>query len=183
MLSGVKHSFTAIKNEAHLEKEEERKFEYTLDKLDDSIKDLRAVSHTMFSAELLEDGLEAAIKNYCNSISVTAKLPIAFESIYQQPAGLNGEQAFHIFRIVQELIQNVIKHAKATEAVVQLSYNNRILSVTVEDNGVGFDIHKTKHHEGIGLKNVESRVKMLHGKIDVQSQNGKGTSVFIEMPV
>lgn len=183
MLSGIKHSFTAIKNEAHLDKEEEKKFEYTIDKLDDSIKDLRAVSHTMFSAELLEEGLEAAIKNYCNSVSITAKLPIAFESIYEQPSGLNGEQAFHIFRVVQELIQNVIKHAKATEAVVQLSYNSGILSVTVEDNGIGFDIHKAKHHDGIGLKNVESRVKMLHGRMDVQSQHGKGTSVFIEMPV
>ncbi len=183
MLSGIKHSFTAIKNEAHLDNAEQQKFEYTIDKLDDSIKDLRAISHTMFSAELLEEGLEAAIKNYCNSISITAKLPIAFESIYEQPSGLNGEQAFHIFRVVQELVQNVIKHAKATVVVVQLSYNSGMLSVTVEDNGVGFDVHKAKHHDGIGLKNVEGRVRMLHGKMDVQSNTGKGTSVFIEVPV
>ncbi len=183
MLSGIKHSFTAIKNEAHLDNDEQQKFDYTIDKLDDSIKDLRAISHTMFSAELLEEGLEAAIKNYCNSISITAKLPVAFESIYQQPSGLNGEQAFHIFRVVQELVQNIIKHAKATEVVVQLSYNSGMLSVTVEDNGIGFDIHKVKQHDGIGLKNVESRVKMLHGKMDVQSHPGKGTSVFIEVPV
>lgn len=183
MLSGIKHSFTAIKNEAHLDNAEQQKFEYTIDKLDDSIKDLRAISHTMFSAELLQEGLEAAIKNYCNSVSITSKLPIAFESIYQQPSSLNGEQAFHIFRVVQELIQNIIKHADATEAIVQLSYNSGMLSVTVEDNGAGFDVHKAKHHDGIGLKNVEGRVKLLHGKLDVQSHHGKGTSVFIEVPV
>jgi signal transduction histidine kinase/ligand-binding sensor domain-containing protein len=183
MLSGIKHSFTAIKNEAHLDNEEQQKFEYTIDKLDDSIKDLRAISHTMFSAELLAEGLEAAIKNYCNSVSVTSKLPIIFESIYQQPSSLSGEQAFHIFRVVQELIQNIIKHAGATEAIVQLSYNSGMLSVTVEDNGAGFDINKAKLQDGIGLKNIEGRVKMLDGKLDVQSYHGKGTSVFIEVPV
>lgn len=181
MLSGIKHSFNAIKNEIAMSAAQQHQFDYTIDKLDDSIKDLRAVSHTMFSAELLEQGLEAAIKNYCSAVSVTAKIPVAFENIYQQPAALNGEQAFHIFRIVQELIQNVIRHSKASSAIVQLSYTNGLLAVTVEDNGVGFNPLDIKEYSGIGLKNAESRVKLLHGKMDVQSQEGKGTSVFIEI--
>lgn len=183
MLSGIKHSFSAIKNNLTLNNQQQDQFDYTIDKLDDSIKDLRAVSHTMFSAELLEQGLEAAIKNYCNAVTVTSRIKISFESIFQQPAGLSGEQAFHIFRVVQELVQNVIKHSKATEAIVQLSYDNKILAVTVEDNGIGFTIASLQGKTGIGLKNVESRIKMLHGKTDIQSKPGNGTSVFIEVPV
>jgi signal transduction histidine kinase len=183
MLSGIKHSFSAIKNEISLNTAQQNKFDYTIDKLDDSIKDLRAVSHTMFSAELLEEGLEAAIRNYCTAVSTTADIKIAFENIMQQPTALKGEQAFHIFRVVQELVQNVVKHSKATEAIVQLSYNNGMLAVTVEDNGIGFNTSMQHSKNGIGLKNVESRIKMLHGKTDIQSQPGKGTSVFIEVPV
>lgn len=183
MLSGIKHSFSAIKNEAALNEEQRQRFDYTIEKLDDSIKDLRAVSHSMFSAELLEDGLEAAVRNYCNALSATSGIDIAFENIMQQPGSLKGDQAFHIFRVVQELVQNVIKHSKATEAIVQLSYDNKIMALTVEDDGVGFNTSMQHGKNGIGLKNVESRVKMLHGKIDIQSQPGKGTSVFIEMPV
>lgn len=183
MLSGIKHSFSAIKNDVPLNKEQETRFDYTIDKLDDSIKDLRAVSHSMFSAELLEEGLEAAIKNYCNAISVTAKTKIAFESIMEQPPGVTGEQAFHVFRVVQELVQNIIKHSGATEAVVQLSYTNGTLSLTVEDNGIGFNTQQLHEKDGIGLRNVEARVKLLHGKTDIRSVNGKGTSVLIEVPV
>jgi len=183
MLSGIKHSFSAIKNDIALNNEQENKFDYTIGKLDDSIKDLRAVSHSMFSAELLEDGLDAAIRNYCTAVSTTAGIKISFENIMQQPPGLKGEQAFHIFRVVQELVQNVLKHSHAANAIVQLSYDNGTLALTVEDNGIGFTAASPYWKNGIGLKNVESRIKMLHGKMDIQSQPGKGTSVFIEVPV
>jgi signal transduction histidine kinase/ligand-binding sensor domain-containing protein len=183
MLSGIKHSFSAIKNEVVLNTEQEYKFGYTIGKLDDSIKDLRAVSHGMFSAELLEEGLVAAIKNYCNATSVTAKIHIAFESIMEQAPGLSGEQAFHVFRVVQELVQNIVKHSGAAEAMVQLSYNNGMLALTVEDSGTGFDTKQVHEKEGIGLRNVEARVKMLHGKTDIRSIPGKGTSILVEIPV
>lgn len=183
MLSGIKHSFSAIKNDVVLNKEQENKFDYTIGKLDDSIKDLRAVSHSMFSAELLQEGLVAAIKNYCNATSVTAKINIAFECIMEQPAVLTGEQAFHIFRVVQELVQNIVKHSGAAQAMVQLSHNNGMLALTVEDSGTGFDTKREYEKDGIGLRNVEARVKMLHGKTDVRSVPGKGTSILVEIPV
>jgi len=183
MLSGIKHSFSAIKNEMELSTAQEHQFNYTIGKLDDSIKDLRAVSHSMFSAELLEEGLVAATKNYCNAISAAAKINIAFESIMEQPPGLSGEQAFHVFRVVQELVQNIVKHAGAAEAMVQLSYTNGMLTVTVEDNGKGFNTKQVHENDGIGLRNVEARVKLLHGKTDIRSVPGKGTSVLVEIPV
>ncbi len=183
MLSGIKHSFSAIKNDIELPGEKEQQFDYTINKLDDSIKDLRAVSHTMFSAELLQDGLDAAIKNYCSAVSTASQLNIVFENLVQDSPAIKGETAFHIFRIVQELVQNVIRHSGSKSAIVQLTCNERVVSLTVEDDGVGFDMQSEKIKKGIGLKNIASRVKNLRGKLDIQSAPGKGTSVFIEVPV
>lgn len=183
MLSGIKHSFSAIKTNIELPTDKEQQFNYTIDKLDESIKDLRAVSHTMFSAELLQDGLDAAIKNYCNAVSTAGQLNIVFENLIKDSTAIKGEAAFHIFRIVQELLQNVIRHSGSKSAIVQLACNEGVVSLTVEDDGVGFDMQPGKMKKGIGLKNIASRVKNLHGKVDIQSVPGKGTSVFIEVPV
>lgn len=183
MLSGIKHSFTAIKNGIQLPGEKEQQFNYTIEKLDDSIKDLRAVSHTMFSAEFLQDGLDTAIRNYCTAVSGGGRVQIVFENLVKDTTPIKGELAFHIFRIVQELVQNIIRHAGAIHAIVQLAYHDGLLSLTVEDDGAGFDMHTVKLNKGIGLKNIESRIKTLHGKLDIQSAQGKGTSVFIEVPL
>ena len=93
---------------------------------------------------------------------------------------LTEEQTFHIFRIVQELLQNVIKHAHAANTIVQISYNAKRLYLTVEDDGKGFDMETAKKKNGMGLKNIETRVKILKGRIDFQTASG--TSVLIEIP-
>ncbi len=183
MLSGIKHSLSAIGNEATLTPEQHVKFDYTVGKLDDSIKDLRAVSHGMFSAELLEQGLEAALSNYCAATSATSGLPVTLECIGLQQEVIPGETAFHLFRMVQELLQNVVRHASATSAIVQVSCHEGMIALTVEDNGRGFDMAQLRSFRGIGLKNVESRVKSMKGRLDIRSQPGKGTSVLVEVPL
>ena len=86
-----------------------------------------------------------------------------------------------IFRIVQELLNNIIKHASATQAVVQLNKLNKQISITVEDDGKGFNTELLKNSKGIGWANIQNRVEFLKGVLDVQSEQGKGTSVHIEM--
>lgn len=183
MLSGIKHSLSAIGNEAALTPEQHIKFDFTVDQLDESIKDLRAVSHGMFSAELLQQGLEAALSNYCSATAAATGLQITFECIGLKEVVIPGEQAFQLFRIVQELLQNVVRHAQAATAIVQLSFHEGLLALTVEDNGKGFDVKQLRAGGGIGLKNVQSRVRILHGKLDIQSQSGRGTSVLVEIPL
>jgi len=95
---------------------------------------------------------------------------------------LTDEQSFHIFRIIQELIQNIIKHAGTSEAILQLSYNEDRLYITVEDNGKGFSMADIQNKKGIGLKNIESRIKTLKGKMDFRTAPNEGTSVLIEIP-
>lgn len=182
MLSGIKHSFSALNNEIEMDADRKKRFEYSIEKLDNSITELRAVSHNLFSAELLEEGLDKATKNYCNAVSTTSGIKINVETIFEQPVEMNSQFAFQVFRVIQELVQNIIKHSQATEALVQLSFNEGMLAITVEDNGRGFEQQAAKQQQGIGLKNVESRLKMLHGHLDIKSHPGRGTSVFAEVP-
>ncbi|MBS1512481.1 MAG: sensor histidine kinase [Bacteroidetes bacterium] len=182
MLSGIKHSFAAIKNELHLDDQLNNKFHHTIDKLNESIKELRNISHSMASESLLKYGLENSLNDFCRNMSEPGNVHVAFTALHIEQLHLTEEQTYHIFRIVQELIQNVIRHAHATEAIVQLSYNEQRLYVAVEDNGNGFDMETVKKKNGMGLKNIETRVKILKGKLDFQTAPGNGTSVLVEIP-
>jgi signal transduction histidine kinase len=86
-----------------------------------------------------------------------------------------------IYRIIQELLNNVFKHAKATEVLVQLFREETRLNITVEDNGKGFDISDLEKNKGAGWANIRSRVDYLKGKVDLHSDTAKGTSVNIEL--
>lgn len=180
MLSGIKHSFAAMKNQLDLSEHQDIKFDSNIDKLNESIKELRNLSHSMASDSLLKYGLENSLDDYCRNISEPGVINVSFAALHTEGMHLTEEQTFHIFRIVQELLQNVMKHAMAINTIVQISYNAGHLYITVEDDGKGFDMETAKRKTGAGLKNIETRVKILKGRIDYQTT--KGTSVLIEIP-
>jgi signal transduction histidine kinase len=87
-----------------------------------------------------------------------------------------------VYRVVQELLNNIIRHADAASAIVQVIAKDHILHITVEDKGKGFDTQLLTAAEGIGYRNIRNRIDYLKGTIDVQSGDRKGTSVYIEIP-
>ena len=89
----------------------------------------------------------------------------------------NGSFELSVYRIVQELLNNIIKHSKATQAIVQMSVNGSALSITVEDNGIGFSSQK---FEGMGIKSVKSRISALNGKMEMETGPGNGVSAYLE---
>jgi signal transduction histidine kinase len=94
--------------------------------------------------------------------------------------GLPKDHELALYRITQELINNVLKHAEATQVSLQIGYRDEKIILLMEDNGKGFDIHA--HKNGYGLKNLEARTQMLNGHMEIDSQPGKGTGVPIEIP-
>lgn len=180
MLSGIKYSLNTMKGNLIMTPDNAQAFERSMDMLDSSIKEMRRVAHNMMPEALVKFGLDTALKDFCNDINRSGALRVNYQSI-----GMEGEieqtTAITIYRIVQELLNNVIKHAAARNAIVQVSKTNGDISITVEDDGKGFDTAILRGAQGIGWHNIQSRVEYLKGKLDVQSAPGKGTSVMVEI--
>ena len=96
---------------------------------------------------------------------------------------MDGSIEIIVYRIVQELLNNTLKHASATDVFVQLIREENRLSIVVEDNGKGFDINLATESKGAGWMNIRSRVDYLKGQLDIHSEPGKGTLVNIEIPL
>jgi signal transduction histidine kinase len=181
MLSGIKYSFNTMKGNLIMTPDNAQAFERSMDMLDSSIKEMRRVAHNMMPEALVKFGLDTALKDFCNDINQTGALKVNYQSIGLSHSTIEQTTAITIYRIVQELINNTMKHAAAANAIVQLSQTDGKISITVEDDGKGFDtiiLNKTK---GIGWSNIQNRVEFLKGKLDVQSKQGNGTSVLIEL--
>jgi signal transduction histidine kinase len=163
--------------------ENQRAFERSMDMLDSSIKEMRRVAHNMMPESLVKFGLDTALRDFCSDINQSGALNVNYQSIGLVDAHLDQTTSITVYRIVQELISNTLKHAGAQTAIVQVSASDRHLSVTVEDDGKGFDTSIIKRAQGIGWSNIQHRVNFLKGKLDVDSHPGKGTSVQIEFEI
>jgi signal transduction histidine kinase len=181
LLSGVKFSLANMKSTVILDADSALVFERSLDMLDHSISELRRVAHNMMPEVLVKFGLSEALKSYCDRMRESQIFKIDFQSIGMDER-LSSNTEIFVYRIVQELLNNTAKHAKATQVLVQLARQNSEVSITVEDNGIGFE-KPGVDTAGIGWANIRSRVDYLKGKLDVQSSRGQGTSVHITIPV
>jgi two-component system, NarL family, sensor kinase len=179
MLSGVKYSLNNMKDNLIITPDNMTVFERSLDMIDTSIKELRRVAHNMMPEMLVKFGLDEALKEYTNSIAATKLLVVKYQS-FGMKERLQSPSEIIIYRIIQELLNNVLKHASATEALVQLIREQNRLHILVEDNGKGFDAALLENNKGAGWTNIRSRTDYLKGYLDIQSEPGKGTSVSIE---
>ena len=181
MLSGIKYSFNAMKGNLIMTPENAQAFERSMDMLDSSIKEMRRVAHNMMPEALVKFGLDAALKDFCNDINQSGAIKVSYQSIGMEKTAIDQTTAIAVYRIIQELINNSIKHAAATSILVQLSRENDHLTITVEDDGKGFDTSVINQAKGMGWNNIQNRIELLKGKLDVQSKPGTGTSVYIEI--
>lgn len=183
MLSGIKYSLNTMKGNLVMTPDNAQAFERSMDMLDSSIKEMRRVAHNMMPEALVKFGLDTALKDFCNDINKSGALEVSYQSIGIENTVIEQTTAITIYRIVQELINNTMKHAAAKHAIVQVSKSDHQLTVTVEDDGKGFDTAIIKGTGGIGWSNIQNRVDFLKGRLDVNSEPGKGTSVLIELNV
>jgi signal transduction histidine kinase len=139
--------------------------------------EIRKTAHNLMPEVLVKQSLPEAIRAYCNSVRVDGALQISFQYIGSFD-DISQDCKLNLYRIVQELVKNVIQHAHAKRALVQLMRNEDTLIVCVEDDGQGFD--KKEMKTGQGLHNTQTRVNSLDGLLTIESNPGKGTSIFIE---
>ncbi len=147
--------------------------------LEGSIVELRRIARNMMPGSLIRSGLEIAIRDLCASIA-SDHTEVEFQANGIQQDIPMGTQV-HIYRIVQELLANALKHGHASKVMVQCVQDGKTFLITVEDNGRGFNTHSVTNLKGIGLNNIKNRVKYLHGNLDIESAPNDGTSINIEL--
>jgi signal transduction histidine kinase len=148
--------------------------------LDEATQEVRKTSHNLMPEVLLQHGLDKALNRYCNSISNKNTLTIQYDS-WGEINRYKESFELSVYRIVQELINNIIKHSKATQAIVQVNQQENILSITIEDNGVGFQQKDQK--DGMGLKSLQSRIKAMNGRMELETGSGSGVSAYLEFDI
>ncbi|WP_344831032.1 tetratricopeptide repeat-containing sensor histidine kinase [Chryseobacterium ginsenosidimutans] len=147
--------------------------------LDTSVTELRRIARNMVPETLLKFGLETALKDLCEFYMRDGLLITSEMFGIQKNIAMNVQ--LNIYRIVQELISNAIKHAHADNLILQCSQNENTIFVTFEDNGRGFDMTSLSGKKGMGLDNLRNRIAFLQGKFEVHSAPGEGTSINIEL--
>ena len=181
MMSAAKMNLSAFESDI-LFKDEAQKmtFERLIGLVDESCKEIRSVSHQMMPNALLKSGLASAVKEFLDKIdNRIIKINLHTEGLRER---LDSNIETVLYRVIQECVNNVIKHSGANNLDISLIKDVDGISATVEDNGHGFDINNKQKFEGIGLKNISSRVTFLKGTVDFDSSPGKGTLVAIHVP-
>ncbi len=156
-----------------------------LDVVNESFLEVRQISHNLMPNALIKRGLAQAVRDFLSKVSPDDRLKINLEVVGLDSGGRLAPTVENVlFRVIQELVQNIIKHAQASEMTLQLVRGPEELTVLVEDNGVGFDpAALDPETSGIGLKNIESRLAFLGGRAEFDSRPGHGTTVTLEVPV
>lgn len=139
-------------------------------------EETRKISHNLDSGLLKHFGLEAAIKQLIEAVSTARKIQFKLSI---QIDSVSSDIGLEIYRIIQELINNTLKHANCTKVHLELSQVEHSLSIIYEDNGVGF--RKSEIVAGMGLKSIENRVNKLNGELTIDSSPGKGSTFIIEI--
>ncbi len=180
-LSSLKLSMEHLKSKAiNEDKDHIISFELLVKKIDDACKEVREISHQMLPKTLIEKGVLSAIEDMMEHTLNGTGINYSLEH-YQLRERLPENIELTLFRICQELINNTIKHAKASEIVVQLIRSKNNVVLIVEDNGQGFD--QKKSSDGIGLLNLTSRLNTIKGEVSYESSPGSGTSATIRIPL
>lgn len=183
MLSGIKYALNTMKGNQVFTPENAHAFNRSIDMLDGSIKELRSVAHNLMPENLVKFGLTIALRDFCSDITASGALKVNFHSFGTETLRLSQNAEVILYRVVQELINNAIKHAAASEAIVQLQHEDHSLQITVEDDGKGFDVNALEVTKGIGWSNIKNRLDYLKGRIHIFSEKEKGTTVTIDLSV
>ncbi|HPI55031.1 MAG TPA: sensor histidine kinase, partial [Chitinophagaceae bacterium] len=156
-------------------------YENALLLVSNSAGEVRTISHQMMPNALLKNGLGQAVRNFLDSLHQPKLKVQLFTDGLQQAIDSNIE--IFLYRIIQECVNNVLKHAYASELNISILVNASEVDVTIEDNGVGFDTTKLSDKAGIGISNMQKRIQFLKGDIHWDSQEGKGTTVVLNVPM
>ena len=183
LLSAAKLKLSSLEDSKEILSPDQReKYQCSLDLLDEASTELRNISHNIMPATLSKLGLKAALQNLIDKIAAHSKMQINF-SAHGFDTRIEETTEISIYRIILELLNNIVKHAAAEKVTIQIIKHPAYINLMIEDNGRGFNYNKAfEEKKGIGLGNILSRVEYMNGSLEIDSATGKGTTVIIEIP-
>ncbi|MET0462912.1 MAG: sensor histidine kinase [Chitinophagaceae bacterium] len=181
MMSAAKMNLSAFEsNLPNTSKEHQSSLEKIMTLVDESCREIRQVSHNMMLTTSFKKSFGEALKDFINKIDHnTLNIHLYTEGL-DQPLDASTEAM--LYRIIQECVNNVIKHAHATILDISIIRDADGISATIEDNGRGFDTKEKARSGGMGLKNIHTRIEYLKGNIDIDSFPGRGTVISLQIP-
>lgn len=179
MLAAVKMHFSSVPGVDDLMHSEG--YQQGMKLLNEATQEIRKTSHNLMPEVLLQHGLDEALRRFCNSVNNSKVLQIQYDS-WGEVDRFSDTFELSVYRIVQELVNNIIKHSRATQAMVQLSQQDDVLSISIEDNGIGFS-NSDNGKDGMGLRSLQSRIKAMNGKMEVDSSQQSGVSAYLEFEI
>lgn len=176
MLSAIKLNINSIETNTD---EDKAIIQKASNHIDDAIKNMRSISYNLLPVTLERKGLFEALREFIEYSSAKSKLPI--QLFLKHQVEVPKEKEIHIFRILQEIIHNSIKHAQAKNLYIGFGYEEERMVIFAKDDGIGFDVAKIKETSGgLGLKSIESRADILNCLVLIESSQGKGTTWFFK---
>jgi len=172
-------------NSVQLEETEkaQQKIDAALDLTKRSIKEMRLLGKLLQGEQLIALGLPEAIRQEINWIEKSGQYEVVYIVEGDQPEQNNPDKDLILFRILQEVFNNIIKHSKAKEISIKLSYIETGVRLQIIDNGAGFNVSELpEEQKGMGLMNIQKRAEIVGGEIFIQSQPGEGTCIDIFIP-
>lgn len=178
LFSTVKMYFSGLQHDKP-ELGENPLFTQSFDLVDNASAELRRIAHNLMPEVLMKLGLVNAVRDLCNQVQAGKLMKISLQA-YGMEQRLTMDTEIMLYRIIQELLNNIIKHANATEALIQFNRLSDRLTITVEDNGKGFNVEENTTNTHAGIETVKSRVNYLNGRLNIDSSDGVGTTVIME---
>lgn len=148
--------------------------------IDEIIASMRQISYDLLPNTLERKGLLEAIREFTDHLGHSALLEVNVYAV--NPIQPHPDRDIHIFRIIQEIIHNTLKHAGAKKLDIGFSQDEKELLILIHDDGKGFNVEKAKDSMGLGLKSLEIRTDIMHGTINIRSNPGEGTHYYVRIP-
>ncbi|WP_236975454.1 tetratricopeptide repeat-containing sensor histidine kinase [Membranihabitans maritimus] len=181
LLSGLKYTLNNMDGNVILSGKSAISFTKAMDQLDNAISEMRKVAHNMMPEALVKFGLDDALTDFTTDIVDNSPLQIHYQSYgYER---MEPPVEITLYRIIQEAINNTMKHARASDIFIQLRKEDNTVTLSIEDNGEGFDTNEIGIEEGMGLRNIRNRVAYLNGNVDISSSPGQGTVIVVEIMI
>jgi two-component system, NarL family, sensor histidine kinase DegS len=185
MLTGLKFSLESINLDD--KEKSEQKIEYLKKLALDIIKGVRTATFNLMPPELSDHGIVSSLAKLAQELSKLTGKDILFYNKSNFDKRLDSLIEINIYRLTQEAINNAIKYAESTHIIVQLSHSNNILSITIDDNGKGFDINqaekKRNSESGMGLLFMKERIQYINGRVFINSIVDEGTRITFNIPI